>query len=85
MSQKLLKNQIYSGLLEILKDDKLYYKSIVGNNYCKFTEDGKDALIEYMTMMAPYILEKEKQEMEKFVKERAKSDLQLIPKPKNGL
>jgi len=63
------KRQIYAGLLEIIKDNKYYYNSAIGKEYSKFSEPGKEALIEYMTMMAPYMLQKEKQELEQLAKD----------------
>lgn len=58
------KKQIYAGLIEIIKDDKYYYNSRVGAEYNHLTESGKDAVIEYLEQVAPYMLKKEKQELE---------------------
>lgn len=68
MSHEVFKKQIYSGLLEILKDENLYYESVMGHKYSKFKDQGEKALLEYFKMMAPIILEKERQELDKRAK-----------------
>ncbi len=50
--------------MEILKSDKYYYYSSISKNYCRLNDDGKNAIIEYIEQMAPYMIEKEKQEFE---------------------
>ena len=74
-SHSVFQKQVYYGLLEILKDDRLYYKSMIGTNYHKLTDDGKEALLEYITMMAPHIIEREKQNLEKLAKEMTWDEL----------
>ena len=69
MSHEVFKKQIYSGLLEILKDKQMYYSSVVGHNYCHLTEEGEKAVIQYIKLMAPIILEKEQKELERLAKE----------------
>lgn len=57
------KAQLYSGILDILNDKKYYYRSRVGSEYSKWTEEGQKALIDYVTHMAPYILKKEDEKL----------------------
>jgi len=64
----LLKKQFAAGMLEIFKDKDLYYSSSVDKKYNKFTEKGEQAVLEYVKIMAPYLLEDE----EKTVREKAK-------------
>lgn len=56
------------GLLEILKDRQYYYNSSVGNDYNHLTEEGIKALIEYVQVMAPTMLKKDKEELESLAK-----------------
>lgn len=63
------KKQVYAGILEILKDNKYYYYSTIGDNYCHFSEEGKIAIIDYIEQVAPTIIKKEQLEFE----QRAKS------------
>ena len=50
---KILPNQVYAGLYEILKDQKLYYHSKVGADYCHLTEEGEKAVVKWINMMGP--------------------------------
>ena len=49
----LIKRQVYSGILEIIKDKQFYYHSNVSPEYCHFTDEGINALVEYMQIFAP--------------------------------
>ncbi len=57
----LFKKQFSAGMMEIIKDKELYYVSTVDSKYNKFTDKGQQAVLEYVTMMAPHILEKEEE------------------------
>ena len=59
---------MFGGVTEMLKNRNLYYHSTIGPTYCHFTEEGKEALREYMNLMAYKILEAE----EAFLNKRAK-------------
>lgn len=58
MSQ-LLPNQVYVGLYEIIKDSKLYYNSSIGPNYSHLTEDGEKAVLFWINLMAPEMIQHE--------------------------
>lgn len=64
----ILHKQIYAGLFEIVKDKTCYYHSPIGKDYCRLTEAGKEAAIQWLTNMAPMMLELEKTQLD----ERAK-------------
>lgn len=53
---ELLKRQVYAGLMEIVKDDRYYYKSKVDQSYNRITEDGREALARYLAIMAPHMI-----------------------------
>jgi hypothetical protein len=67
--QNLIKRQVYSGILEIINDKQFYYHSNVSPEYCHFTDEGINALVEYMQIFAPIMLKKEKLELEKLAKD----------------
>jgi hypothetical protein len=69
MSHDVFKRQVYAGLVEILKDKNLYYVSGIDGKYNKLTDAGQKAVIDYLTMMAPHIVDKEKQVLENLAKE----------------
>ena len=52
---KVLPNQVYAGLFEILKDHRLYYHSKVGSEYCHLTEEGVQAVVKWVELMAPHM------------------------------
>ena len=56
--------QIYAGLFEILKDQQMYYNSPIGKEYSHFREAGKEAALEWLELMAPQMLELEKQQLD---------------------
>ena len=63
------KRQVYVGLLEIIKDSKYYYHSKVGADYCHFTEDGKAAVLDYLSQVAPHMLKKDQEALEALAKQ----------------
>ena len=60
----ILHKQIYAGLAEILKDKRLYYHSTAGASYCHLTDEGEKAVLEWMTLMAPKMVELEAKELD---------------------
>jgi hypothetical protein len=75
MSNNLHKRQVYAGLFEIISDPKYYYRSMVGIEYSHLTNEGKDAIAEYMTVMAPHMLVKAKEEFDEKVKQKVWEEL----------
>jgi hypothetical protein len=59
---KLLPNQVYAGLFEILKNKQMYYYSSVGSNYCYLTPEGEKAVIDWINLMGPQIHKSEHDE-----------------------
>lgn len=52
MQKGAIKDLIYGGVEEILNNNKYYYHSTVGAGYSHLTDEGKDAVIEFMDLMA---------------------------------
>jgi len=61
---KLLPNQVYAGLFEIIKDSHYYHHSTVSKDYSHLTEEGKDAVIKWLNIMACEMLEFERVELD---------------------
>jgi len=59
-----LPNQVYAGLFEILKDQRLYYHSAIGADYCRLTDEGKEEVIKWITLMAPQMFKLEQAELD---------------------
>ena len=68
MDKQSLKEFTYGGVLELMRNRKYYHHSIVGVAYSHWTEDGKNALAEYMNLIGYKMLEAEEAEL----RERAK-------------
>jgi hypothetical protein len=69
MDKDAIKELIYGGLMELMRDRKHYYHSTVSASYSHWTEAGEKALAEYMNMMGWAMLEAEERELD----QRAKS------------
>ena len=54
--------------MEILKDRQYYYHSSVGTDYSHLTEEGIEVLVEYLQVMAPTMLKKDREELETLAK-----------------
>lgn len=69
MNKQAVKDLIYGGVNELIHNDKLYRHSPIGQDYCRFTEDGKLALEEFMTQMALIVHRTEQESLDKRAKE----------------
>lgn len=75
MDHRLLKKQVYSSLVTIVKDRDCYYQSSVNNEYNYFTEEGKEALVEWFEMLAPKILAHEEKKLDNTIKNKVWKNL----------
>lgn len=62
--QKILPNQVYAGIFEILKDSRYFYFSKIGADYCHLTDEGKEAVIKWVELMAPGMYKLEQDELD---------------------
>ena len=72
---KMLPNQVYAGLFEIVKNQRMFYHSKVSSDYCHLTEEGEKAVIQWMNMMAPQMFKLEEQELENRAKKMVWDEL----------
>jgi hypothetical protein len=70
MEKSALKDIMFGGVLELLRNDRYYYHSEVSSSYSHWTEQGKEAFLEYMQTMAFKIKEAEEAELHKRAKEQ---------------
>ena len=63
MDRKALKDFLYGGITELMKDRQYYYYSTVGPDYCHWTEEGQQALVELMDVISYKMLETENKEL----------------------
>lgn len=70
MEKSALKHLIYGGIEEIIRDRRYYYHTAVGESYSHFTEEGKEAITEFMAGMAYKIRAAEEADLERRAKEQ---------------
>ena len=75
MDKQAVKDLVFGGLLELMRNRKYYYHSGVGAAYSHFTDDGKEALIEYMQVMGWKLKEAEEADLNKRAKEQTMAAL----------
>ncbi len=63
MDKKAVKDLIFGGINELMRDRRYYYHSGVGQAYSYWTDEGKDALVEYMNVMGWKLKEAEEAEL----------------------
>ena len=75
MDRSAIKDFMYGGLMELIRNRKYYYHSAVGAGYSHLTDEGKTALAEYMNMVSWKMLEAEEAEIRSKAKEMTLSVL----------
>jgi hypothetical protein len=63
MDKQAVKDLMFGGIHELMKDRRYYYHSAVGQSYSHWTDEGKEALQEYMTLMAWKLKEAEEADL----------------------
>lgn len=69
MDKQAVKDLIYGGLTELLNNKSFYYTSSIGSEYNKFTEEGEQALKEFMSVMAVKLKQAENDSLDKRAKD----------------
>jgi hypothetical protein len=69
MNRKAIKDIMFGGVSELMKNKQFYYFSSIGPDYCHWTEEGKVELQAYMDLMACKMLEAEEELLNKRAKE----------------
>jgi hypothetical protein len=65
MEKGAIKDMMFGGVLELSRNSRYYYHSGVGASYSHWTEQGKEALLEYMETMTYKMKVAEEAELEK--------------------
>jgi hypothetical protein len=63
MDKNAVKDLIFGGIHELMRNRKYYYHSSVGQGYSHWTDEGKEALNEYMNVMGWKLMEAEEAEL----------------------
>jgi hypothetical protein len=63
MDKQAVKDLIFGGIHELMRNRKYYYHSSVGQGYSHWTDEGKEALSEYMNVMGWKLMEAEEADL----------------------
>lgn len=69
MDKVAIKEFIYGGVQELMRNRKYYYHSQVGINYSHWTDEGKQALADYMNLIGYKMIEAEEVELRQKAKD----------------
>jgi len=69
MDKLAVKELIYGGIQELMRNRKYYYHSSIGANYSHWTEDGKIALADYTNLLVWKMFEAKEAELRQKAKE----------------
>ena len=75
MKKSAIKDLCYGGMIELLNNRTYYYHSSVGAGYSHLTEDGKEAVVEFMNMIAYKIKEAEDDDLNERAKQQVLAEL----------
>jgi hypothetical protein len=70
MKRSAIKDFCYGGMLELLNNRNYYYHSSVGAGYSHLTEEGKEAVVEFMNMIAYKMKQAEDQDLDSRAKQQ---------------
>jgi hypothetical protein len=69
MEKLAVKEFMFGGMSELMNNRRYYHHSSVGLDYSHWTDEGKEALIEYMNVVGHMIKQAEEVELNKRAKE----------------
>jgi hypothetical protein len=69
MDKQAVKDLMFGGVAELMKNKQFYHYSTVGSNYSHWTDEGREALQAYMELMAYKFHEAEQADLDKRAKE----------------
>lgn len=75
MEKSAIKDLMYGGIEEILRNNKYYYHSSVGAQYSHFTKEGEQAVLAYTAMLAWRIRAAEEADLERRAREQTMAAL----------
>lgn len=75
MEKGAIKDLVHGGLLELMNNRNYFYRSSVGKDYSHLTDAGKEAVAEFIDMVAWKMLEAEEQALDKRAKDMVLKEL----------
>lgn len=75
MDRQAVKELMYGGIMELMRNRHYFYHSTVGAEYSHWTEEGQKALTEYMHLIGYKMLQAEEAELDKRAKDMVLKNL----------
>jgi hypothetical protein len=75
LEKQAIKDLVYGGVSELMRNNRYYYRSSVGRGYSKWTEQGHEALLNFMSEITHHITECEDKELDKRAKDMVLAEL----------
>jgi hypothetical protein len=75
MEKQAIKDLLYGGINELMQNRHYYYDSSVGQHYSHWTDEGKDALMDFMKQITHYIYESDQNRLTERAKELVMKEL----------
>lgn len=74
MDKTAVKDVFYAGIKELLSNSSFYYHSTI-SSYCQTTEAGDAAILDFIKIMAPVIMDADREDLNKRAKEMVLENL----------
>ena len=75
MHKNAVKDIVFGGLQELSRNTRFYYYSSSGAAYSHWTDEGKEAVLEFMKEMTPLMRAAEEQDLDNRAKEMVLKEL----------
>ena len=75
MQRPAIKDVVYGGMMEIMRNRQYYYHSSVGSTYSHFTDEGREVMIEFLNVIGGKMMEAEHDELDQRAKELVINEL----------
>jgi hypothetical protein len=69
MDKEAIKNLMFGGFCELIRDSRYYHKSSVGPEYCYFTARGEIAIQDFMSQLAVHMHKAEEADLDRRAKD----------------
>lgn len=75
MERNALQSLVYGGITELVRNKRYYYQSSIGPEYSHLTDEGKEAVLEFMNLMAGKIKETDEADLNQRAKDMVMKEL----------
>lgn len=75
MQRPAIKDVVYGGMMEIMRNRQYYYHSGIGSHYSHFTDEGREVMIEFLNTISGKMMEAEHEELNERAKQQVINEL----------